>query len=275
MTITLTSTTKEFFRDRKVTTIIEEDVPHHVMIQRLRDEIMESGPHHFDMATWFSSRYDASDQNDLSAVLPEWAERYNDGVTVDPTHCGTTGCLAGHMAGFAARHGITDFILDTNSDYYDQVPKVSQFVMIQLMGLRQGSFSSEVYQWHPVAQAAYWTDLTILADGMEWLVEERDGAESDQHVTVTAADIHNLGPVGDYYNHTVTLVDNGDIVNGYYDCLQERKHHAEWVAVCTYLKYVEHLSMRLWQHNDVHGMFPQDDVDTIKASPAFSIQDWD
>jgi hypothetical protein len=257
MTITLTSTVTEHTFNKVVRTVTEETVPHHVMVERLHEQIVEAGPHHFNMSTWFHSRDGGI--NDLNFVLPEY-ER-----TVNIRHCGTTGCLAGHAAIFARDNGITDLITQVENEWgRDGRPVVDQTRILQLLGMPWGVFSSAHHNWHPVAQAAYIHDLQSAVTGVSWLADDDDDDDMPPMTPVKWSDI-SLDNV-----ETDRIVDDGDIVDAY-PWVQEAKHHAEWVAVCTYLRYVALMSASVYENGDTaeDQGYSSRDLAYITGSPAF------
>lgn len=258
MTIKLTNTTtRHEGSDKVITTIVEEVVPHHVMILRLHDQIMEAGPHHFDMQTWFNDpRRDGI--NDLSFVLPEYDDR---GHVIDFTHCGTTGCLAGHTAVFARHNGVTDLI-SSSPDYGK--PTVDQDKVMRFLGVPWGVFSSEHSNWHPATQAAFRIDIATACHGIVWLAN--DDQDEDEDVLGTS-------PVRwqdvAYSNvETERIVDDGDILDSW-EWTKAVRHHAEWVAACAYLRYLAMVSEAMFSGSDT-DIFAVRDVECISLSPAWT-----
>jgi hypothetical protein len=260
MSITLTHKTT-----KTIVETSEEVIEHHDMVTRIHDQILAYGPHSFDMDNWFHvTRH--SDEDKVGRYGLEAVLSANSAVNLG--HCGTTGCLAGHATAWLAGNGLTDLVKMSDSSW----DNIDQGRIATLLGMRVGSFNSEYYSWHPIVQAAYKNDIAIQANEYMVAYVDRSYYEEEDTRGPVRGTVEMVidGDQGDFSH--VFPVGGGDTIE-WNEWMEDTKHHAQWVAMLTYLRWIA-ANSRTMHWNGTPDQVSNEDLDLIRNSPAFCVHEY-
>ena len=132
-----------------------EDIPLSQRRQMVRDAIERHGHKHFDMEYWITTK------PTLFSHRTSWSPSRDDVTQVDPNHCGTTGCIAGHTLMLAKElkiklHTVPDAAKFLGIEYCNSAHAISH----------SHPFSPEYKRW-----TQFRTNKNVWQEVLKWLDE--------------------------------------------------------------------------------------------------------